>query len=151
MSSAASATWRTVCRPAHSWTVRVSIVPLLVMPVTAEPCRLHCRAWCCHQAFHSAMTALSPPRAREGDKAVIAEWNAWWQHHARQWSLHGSAVTGITSKGTMETLTVQLWAGRQTVRQVADAAELIESALAGYVRHGMVRVDKSANPSQALV
>jgi hypothetical protein len=91
------------------------------------------------------------PRARSGDKAAIEAWNIWWQHHARQWSLHGSAVIAVESRGTMETLTIQLWAGRQTWRQVDEAKGLIESALAGYVRHGMIRVDKNANPSQALI
>jgi hypothetical protein len=92
------------------------------------------------------------PRSHEGDSAIIGEWNAWWQHHCRQWSLHGSQVIGISSKGTMETLRVQLWAGHQTVRQVADCAGLIESALEGFVRPGMVRVDKDPhNASQALV
>jgi hypothetical protein len=91
------------------------------------------------------------PRSRSGDKAAIEAWNFWWQHHARQWSLHGSAVTAVESKGTMETLTIQLWAGRQTVRQITEVTELIESALAGYVRHGMTRVEKTANPSQALI
>jgi len=89
------------------------------------------------------------PRARRGN---VEAWNLWWQHHARQWSLHGSAVVSVESKGTMETLTIQLWRGRQTVRQVREVAELIESALAGYVRPGMTRVDgHSANPSQALL
>jgi hypothetical protein len=92
------------------------------------------------------------PRSSRADKAVIAEWAAWWQHHARQWSLHGSGVADVTSKGTMETLVVQLWKGHQTVRNVRDAAEYIESALAGYVRPGMVRVDADPHdPSRALV
>lgn len=91
------------------------------------------------------------PRSRTGNKAAVEAWNLWWQHHARQWSLHGSAVVAVESRGTMETLTIQLWAGRQTVRQVDEAKGLIESALAGYVRHGMTRVDRNDNPSQALI
>jgi hypothetical protein len=91
------------------------------------------------------------PRSRTGDKAAIEAWNLWWQHHARQWSLHGSSVIAVESRGTMETLTLQLWAGRQTWRQVDEAKGLIESALSGYVRHGMIRVDRNANPSQALI
>jgi hypothetical protein len=89
------------------------------------------------------------PRASKADKAIVAEWHLWWQHHARQWSLHGSGITDVTSKGTMETLHVQLWKGHQTVRNVQDAADLVESALAGMVRPGMVRVDR--HPQDASV
>lgn len=92
------------------------------------------------------------PRSRIRDHATVAEWNAWWQHHARQWGLQGSSVTAASAKGTMDTLTIQLWRGHQTVRDVANVTELIESALGGHVAHGMARVDKVAkDPSVALL
>lgn len=92
------------------------------------------------------------PRPKVDNAALIAEWDEWWQHHAPGWGLGGSKVTGITFKGPMETLVVQLWRGRQSVRDVDNIAHLIESALDGYVRHGMVRVRVNPlNPSQALI
>ncbi len=92
------------------------------------------------------------PRGLVGDAAIIAEWDQWWQFHARAWGLHGSNVIGVTSKGPMETLQVQLWAGRQHFKQVEEIVHLVESALVGYVRPGMIRVDRHPqNASQVLI
>jgi hypothetical protein len=92
------------------------------------------------------------PRSTPGDRGSVAEWDAWWQHHCREWGLIGSSVIATSTKGSMDTLTVQLWRGRQTVRSVRDAEGLIESALGGYVRHDGVRADKEpADTSRALL
>jgi len=92
------------------------------------------------------------PRDRSRTVAVIAEWDAWWQHHAQAWDVWGSGVTAVASSGPAEILTVKLWAGRQTVATIERIVPLIESALAGYVPHGGVRVAKvHGNPSLVLV
>lgn len=91
------------------------------------------------------------PRRAAVAKGIAAEWNSWWIHHAAYFGVPGSGITEVTTRGATDTLTVQLWAGKQTAAQVDDARPLIESALRGYVRHGMVRVSRNGNPSQALV
>jgi hypothetical protein len=92
------------------------------------------------------------PRSKPGDRASVEEWNAWWQHHNRDWNLLGSAVAETSSKGNMDTLVIQLWRGRQTRRTVEDAVPLIESALGDYVRPGGVRADAHPHDSsKALV
>lgn len=92
------------------------------------------------------------PRGKSASKKITGEWDGWWQYHARDWDLTGSSVVDVLTKGVMETLVVQLWRGRQSVRQVESALHLIESALAGYVGHGMLRVQVNPkNPSQAMI
>ena len=92
------------------------------------------------------------PRDTKAARGITGQWNEWWQHHAVHWGVAGSGVREVTTKGPVVTLRVQLWAGRQHARQVEDIAHLIESALRGFVDHGMVRVARApGNPSQVLV
>lgn len=92
------------------------------------------------------------PRRAAVARGIAAEWNTWWIHHAAYFGVPGSGLADVSTRAATDTLTVQLWAGKQTVRQLQDAMPLIESALRGYVRRGMVRVAPSpADPSQALV
>lgn len=92
------------------------------------------------------------PREKHATAKLIAEWDAWWQYHAHRWDLAGSSVIDVLLSDVHETLVVQLWAGVQTSRMAQDAAAKIESALKGYVRHGMLRVRHvKHDPSKAHV
>lgn len=92
------------------------------------------------------------PRHQKRDGKIIAQWDAWWCHHRLDWNLAGSRITDVTSKGMVETLRVQLWAGRQSHGQVTQVLPLIESALRGYVRHGMIRLEPDPDdPSCVLL
>lgn len=80
------------------------------------------------------------------------QWDAWWQHYAAGWGLRGSRVLDITTAGVIDTLRVQLWAGRQHLKDVTTALPLIESALQGHVEAGMTRCEAvRRNPSQVLI
>jgi len=92
------------------------------------------------------------PRDRRRSGPATAAWSQWWQYYARGWGVFGSAVTAVTSRGVTEILTVKLWAGHQTIATVEQIVPLIESALAGYVPHGGIRIAKvTGNPSLVLV
>lgn len=92
------------------------------------------------------------PRAVQRGRGAAGEWDAWWQHHALGWGLVGSGVAEVTTKGSTDTLMVKLWAGRQVIGDVDRAVPLIESALAGYVPHGGIRLARvHADPSRVLV
>jgi hypothetical protein len=92
------------------------------------------------------------PRPKVDTALLIAEWDEWWQEYAEGWGVPGSKVVGVMIQGPMEVLVVQCRKGKQSAQLVEQAAHLIESALDGYVRHGMVKVRINAlRPSQAFV
>jgi hypothetical protein len=79
------------------------------------------------------------PRAHHD---IVTEWNDWWQYHSKAWhNVAGSHVIGIETKGVIDTLKIQLWAGRQYLKDITDALPLIESALSGHVEAGMTRAE----------
>lgn len=92
-------------------------------------------------------------RKRRRHARRVTRWNAWWQSHAPAWGLPGSGVVDVTDHGpVMETLTVQLWAGRQSIASVRNISHLLESALNGYVHASMSRIEQvKSRPSQVLV
>lgn len=102
--------------------------------------------WWWHKRPHSRKIA-----------SLVTSWDAWWSHYAHGWNLDGSHVFAVTSEGVIDTLHVQLNAGRQTLKSVRDALPLIESALQGHVEEGKTRAlharreDGRVNPSTVLV
>jgi hypothetical protein len=91
-------------------------------------------------------------RKRRRHERRVARWNAWWQSHAAAWGAAGSGVVDVKDHGAMESLLVQLRGGRQSVATVRNIAPLLESALGGYVHHGMTRIEiVKSNPSQVWV
>jgi len=92
------------------------------------------------------------PRRKKAEGLAVAQWNDWWQHYAPGWSLAGSKVVGVTSRGVTVTLTVQLWAGRQSHQSIAPVVHLIESACRDFIGAGMIRTEQNkANASQVLL
>ena len=91
-------------------------------------------------------------RERRRHAMRVGRWNAWWQSHAPMWGAAGSGVIDVKDHGAMESLLIQLWAGRQSVATIRNVTHLLESALGGYVHHGMTRVEiVKSNPSQVWV
>jgi hypothetical protein len=83
---------------------------------------------------------------------LVKTWAEWWAHYADGWDLRGSGVIDVSTEGVIDTLHVQLSKGRQTIKNVAGALPLIESALAGHVEHGMTRAEKfKGRPDQVLI
>ena len=92
------------------------------------------------------------PRRAKAEAVAVAQWNAWWQHYAPGWSLAGSKIVAVTSKGVTVTLTVQLWAGRQSHQSIGPVLHLIESACRDFIGAGMIRAEPNkANASQVLL
>ena len=90
------------------------------------------------------------PRKQSGE--IVAQWAAWWQHYAPGWGLAGSQVTDVTTAGVIDTLHVQLWAGKQHRKHVDEALPLLESALRGHVDAGMTRCETvKGDPSKVLI
>lgn len=88
-------------------------------------------------------------RARRRHARQVARWNLWWQSHAPAWGAAGSGVTDCKEHNGQESLLIQLWAGRQSIATIKGVIPLLESALGGYVHHGMTRLEiNKANPSQ---
>jgi hypothetical protein len=84
--------------------------------------------------------------------ALVKTWAEWWAHYADGWDLRGSGVIDVSTEGVIDTLHVQLARGKQTIKNVAGALPLIESALAGHVEHGMTRAEKfKGRPDQVLI
>jgi hypothetical protein len=89
-------------------------------------------------------------RARRDHARQVRAWNEWWQMHAPPWGVAGSGVVDVKEHAGMESLLIQLWAGRQTQASIRAVIPLVESALGGYVDHGMTRLEvNKSNPSQA--
>jgi len=89
-------------------------------------------------------------RARRNHARQVRAWNEWWQMRAPAWGVAGSGVVDVKEHAGMESLLIQLWAGRQTQASVKAVIPLVESALGGYVDHGMTRLEvNKSNPSQA--
>ncbi|MGO8961556.1 MAG: hypothetical protein ACLQFR_29920 [Streptosporangiaceae bacterium] len=143
-------------RPAEQWYARLSVLALggwlsaaaftgvswLMLYIAAGLIAVWGGFWFWHKR----------PRAKRGDAALTAEWDAWWGAHAASWGLHGSRVTGVLSKSGMETVDIALWKGRQHIGHVRDVMHLIASGLGGYVRPGNVRVDEHPDdPSHVLL
>lgn len=88
-------------------------------------------------------------RARRIHAREVRSWNEWWQMHAPAWGVAGSGVVDVKENAGMESLLIQLWAGRQTHASIKSVIPLAESALGGYVDHGMTRLEVcKSNPSQ---
>jgi hypothetical protein len=88
-------------------------------------------------------------RARRRHERLIASWNMWWQSHAPAWGAAGSGIIDVKARGGLESLLIQLWAGRQSAGTIKGVIPLLESALGGYVHHGMTRLEiNKSNPSQ---
>lgn len=83
---------------------------------------------------------------------LVRSWNSWWQANSHLWNGQGSGVIDLDPRRDVEELRIQLVPGVHHAEVVKDWLPRIESALQGYVRHGMVRgqVDPR-NPSQALI
>lgn len=91
------------------------------------------------------------PRSRRLSR-IVAEWDRWWRYYAPGWGLEGSEVTDVTTKGVIDTLRVQLHAGKQSVHNIEQNLHLIESALRGHVAPRMTRTEADPrDPSQVLI
>jgi hypothetical protein len=91
-------------------------------------------------------------RPRHQPEAIAAAWNTWWMYYAQAWNVAGSHVEAIVTAGVIDTLTVQLWAGRQSLEDIKNMLSLLESALQGHVERGMTRCETvRGNPSQVLI
>jgi len=92
------------------------------------------------------------PRKAKAEQVAVMQWDAWWQNYTPGWSLAGSRIVAVTSKGVTVTLTVQLWAGRQSHQSITPVVHLIESACRDFIGAGMIRVEQNkANASQVLL
>jgi hypothetical protein len=92
------------------------------------------------------------PRRKKAEVLAVAQWNDWWQHYAPGWSLSGSKIVAVTSRGVTVTLTVQLWAGRQSHQSITPVVHLIESACRDFIGAGMIRTEPNkANGSQVFL
>ena len=92
------------------------------------------------------------PRRDRRHERLVAIWDRWWQVHAAAWGLPGSAVVDVEERGALESLLVQLRGGRQSAGDLRTVTPRLESALGGYVHHGMTRTEvNKANPSQVWV
>ena len=91
-------------------------------------------------------------RARRRHERRVRDLNMWWQMHAPGWGAGGSGITDVRDHDGMESWLVQLWGGKQTIGTIKALIPLLESALAGYVHHGMSRPElNKANPSQVWI
>lgn len=91
-------------------------------------------------------------RARRRHAQRVEAWNLWWQHHAPAWGASGSGVVDVKDHDGLESLLIQMWAGRQSFATIKNVVPLLESALGGYVHHGMSRPEiNKANPSQVWI
>lgn len=142
-------------RRSEQWYARLSAIGAGAWMTAVAACGLHAPellilgpgalAWGIPWWWHKR------PRRRR-IASLVASWDVWWCHYARAWDLSGSHVLGVTTEGVIDTLHVQLDAGRQTVRGVRDALPLIESALQGHVEEGRTRAEViRGNPSRVLV
>ena len=91
-------------------------------------------------------------RARRRHAQRVDGWNLWWQCQAPAWGVAGSGVVDVKDHDGLESLLIQMWAGRQTFATIKNVVPLLESALGGYVHHGMTRPEiNKANPSQVWI
>jgi len=92
------------------------------------------------------------PRRKKAEGLAVQQWDAWWQNYAPGWNLAGSKIAGVASRGVTVTLTVQLWAGRQSHQSIAPVVHLIESACRDFIGAGMIRAEPNkANGSQVFL
>jgi hypothetical protein len=91
-------------------------------------------------------------KARRRHERHVQSLNMWWQMHAPAWSAGGSGIVDVRDHDGLESWLVQLWGGRQTHAVIRNLLPSLESALGGYVHHGMARSEiNKANPSQVWI
>jgi hypothetical protein len=91
-------------------------------------------------------------KARRRHERRVQDLNMWWQMNAPGWSAGGSGIVDVHDHDGLESWLVQLWGGKQTHGTIKALLPLLESALGGYVHHGMTRSEiNKINPSQVWI